>query len=72
MVMEEWQCGGSGGRDSECTGGLAGQNAAAGPTTARAQAHHLSHLPLQQSWSPPLHLSTEIFSVLLLLTVKYD
>lgn len=35
MVTEEWQCGSGGGRDSECTGGLAGQNAAARPTTAR-------------------------------------
>lgn len=30
-----------------------------------------SHL-LQQSWSTPLQLSTEMLSVLLLLTVKFD
>lgn len=31
-----------------------------------------SHLLLQQSWSTPLQLSTEMLSVLLLLTVKFD
>lgn len=34
--------------------------------------HHLSHLPSQEGWSPPLQLNTEMFSVLLLLTVKLN
>lgn len=34
-VTEGWECGGKGGRDTECTGRLVGQNAAAGSTAAQ-------------------------------------
>lgn len=34
-VTEGWECGGKGGRDTECTGRLAGQNATAGSITAQ-------------------------------------
>jgi len=72
MVTEEWQCGGGGGRDSECTGGLAGQNAAAGPTTA--QGSGLITCLIFHSNKPEVHLciSAQKYSVLLLLTVKFD
>lgn len=43
-----WECDGKGGRDTECTGRLAGQNAAAGSTAAQGSGqarecfvHHL-------------------------------
>lgn len=55
QVTEGWQRGGNGGRDSECTGGLARQTATAGPTAAWGPGAHCffsSSTPAKLEHSP--------------------
>lgn len=69
-----WECDGKGGRDTECTGRLAGQNAAAGSTAAQLgkqgnALYIIWYVPssVLEGWSPPQQFSTKLCSVLLFL-----
>lgn len=73
-VTVGWECDGKGGRDTECTGRLAGQNVAAGSTSAQGSGQvrecfvpsfGMYHLSVLEGWSPPLQFSTKTCSVLL-------
>lgn len=73
-VTVGWEWHGKGGRDTECTGRLAGQNVAAGSSTAQGpgQAREwfvpsfgVYRLSMIEGWSPPLQSSTKMCSVLL-------